>query len=58
MYSQVGDKEIHHDWTEPRGVMQLEEYERAALPGDNVMSVYISLSVWARSPVARTTCHG
>ena len=38
MYSQDNDVEVHHDWTEARGLAQLEEYERDALPG-NIMSL-------------------
>ena len=34
--SQDNDVEVHHDWTEARGLAQLEEYERDALPG-NIM---------------------
>ena len=34
MYSQDNDVEVYHDWTEARGLAQLEEYERGALPGN------------------------
>ena len=37
MYSQDNDVEIHHDWMEARGLAQLEEYERDALPGNIVI---------------------
>ena len=44
MYSQDNDVEVHHDWTEARGLAQLEEYERDALPG-NIMSWFIWFDV-------------